>query len=170
MLGNIDHTRNLSKRPSENLETYLRRLQRVYYGTNSQRDRRRLLPTLKQAHLMVSLEYLCRLEGGSHFRSELSHVDQLSASLTRLRSDFELVFDPDSEEKWTMSECVICMEAFEPYQQIVRMPDCLHYFHADCCQQWFTSHSTVNWSAPPDQFNGCDKRCPLCNQKLDLYD
>ena len=70
---------------------------------------------MEQAHLNLSLEYLCRLEGGRHFRAEASQIYELSASLTRLKTDFELVFDPTLSDQFALKECVICMELFESY-------------------------------------------------------
>ena len=53
---------------------------------------------MERAHLNLSLEYLCRLDGGRHFRAEASQIHELSVSLTQLKTDYELVFDPALSE------------------------------------------------------------------------
>ena len=43
--------------------------------------------------------------------------------------------------------CAICLDALED-DDVVRLPDCLHLFHADCLHPWLKQRNT----------------CPLCKQ------
>ena len=37
--------------------------------------------------------------------------------------------------------CVICLIDFEEEESVMTLPSCNHYFHIDCCQQWFSNQS-----------------------------
>ena len=43
--------------------------------------------------------------------------------------------------------CAICLDSLED-DDVVRLPDCLHLFHADCLHPWLKQRNT----------------CPLCKQ------
>ncbi|KAL1543053.1 RING-type E3 ubiquitin transferase [Salvia divinorum] len=43
-------------------------------------------------------------------------------------------------------ECAICLLEFEEKEVVRQLPKCNHYFHVECVDMWFRSHST----------------CPLC--------
>ena len=52
------------------------------------------------------------------------------------------------EMKYTQSlnefdndDCVICMEPFKEGKKIKRIPNCRHFFHPKCIDEWFKSKS-----------------------------
>jgi len=63
-------------------------------------------------------------------------------------------FDPANNE-YSTTECVICMESFNPNEQISRIPICRHFFHAQCINQWFERNMAED-----------EQRCPQCNATL----
>ncbi|KAK7255686.1 hypothetical protein RIF29_29103 [Crotalaria pallida] len=50
-----------------------------------------------------------------------------------------------------MSECVICLTAFEEEESVRKLHNCKHVFHTSCIDQWLSSHSG----------------CPLCRTQID---
>lgn len=46
--------------------------------------------------------------------------------------------------------CSICFVAFENSVLVTTLPQCNHYFHQDCIQEWFKSHGT----------------CPICRLNI----
>jgi len=51
---------------------------------------------------------------------------------------------------WVGGECRICLCALEEDEDVRRLPDCGHCFHAPCAQRWLTSSKAT---------------CPLCGQE-----
>ncbi|KDP33890.1 hypothetical protein JCGZ_07461 [Jatropha curcas] len=48
-------------------------------------------------------------------------------------------------------ECSVCLSVFEEGEEVRRLPDCSHSFHAPCIDMWLYSHSD----------------CPLCRARVD---
>lgn len=42
-------------------------------------------------------------------------------------------------DEFDTNECVICIEPFVEGVPLKRIPTCRHFFHVDCCDQWFKS-------------------------------
>ncbi|XP_051114059.1 E3 ubiquitin-protein ligase EL5-like [Andrographis paniculata] len=51
-----------------------------------------------------------------------------------------------STAAYTDNECVVCLSAFEDGEELKRLPNCNHTFHAPCIDMWLYSHTD----------------CPLC--------
>ena len=52
-------------------------------------------------------------------------------------NELEVVrFDPSNNE-FSTTECVVCMDAFKQDEIISRIPICRHFFHDNCIKEWF---------------------------------
>ncbi|GLJ32512.1 hypothetical protein SUGI_0654210 [Cryptomeria japonica] len=47
-------------------------------------------------------------------------------------------------------ECVVCLSEFEDSEIVKLLPNCCHYFHKECIEIWFLSHSF----------------CPICRTRV----
>eukprot|EP00270_Netrium_digitus_P005637 TRINITY_DN1754_c0_g1_i2.p1 TRINITY_DN1754_c0_g1~~TRINITY_DN1754_c0_g1_i2.p1 ORF type:complete len:210 (+),score=16.41 TRINITY_DN1754_c0_g1_i2:224-853(+) len=54
------------------------------------------------------------------------------------------------EEGHSTVTCVVCLEDYSFGDLLRQLPECRHYFHVDCIDEWFTRHKT----------------CPVCRQSL----
>ena len=63
------------------------------------------------------------------------------------------------QDKFSMTECSICMEEFMINTTILRIPMCQHFFHPECIEKWFQSKYKNN----SEQL-----KCPLCNTPVTL--
>ncbi|KAM7488135.1 hypothetical protein LguiB_025619 [Lonicera macranthoides] len=61
------------------------------------------------------------------------------------------VFSYSSQTHATALECAVCLSEFEDNENGRLLPKCQHYFHIDCIDMWFQSHST----------------CPLCRSAVE---
>lgn len=60
------------------------------------------------------------------------------------------VVDFDSREFKDDVECVVCLSNLVDGDKARLLPSCNHWFHADCIDSWFRSHST----------------CPICRKRV----
>ena len=44
-----------------------------------------------------------------------------------------------ASNEFDIEDCVICMEPFKEGKMTKRIPNCRHFFHADCISEWFKS-------------------------------
>ncbi|GLJ32511.1 hypothetical protein SUGI_0654200 [Cryptomeria japonica] len=47
-------------------------------------------------------------------------------------------------------ECVVCLSEFADSEIVKLLPNCCHYFHKECIEIWFLSHSS----------------CPVCRTRV----
>ena len=48
--------------------------------------------------------------------------------------------------KYNYNVCPICLSKYQPKNTLKALPDCFHYFHSDCLDEWLRLNAT----------------CPLC--------
>lgn len=48
----------------------------------------------------------------------------------------EIAFEKGLDEFET-GDCVICLEGFTDGDIVKRIPTCRHFFHKECCDNWF---------------------------------
>jgi hypothetical protein len=58
-------------------------------------------------------------------------------------------------------ECAICLEALAPLERVRTLP-CLHTYHADCIDCWFSSRHCGEYACPmcctPISYEAVDKQ------------
>ncbi|KVI09624.1 putative RING-H2 finger protein ATL71 [Cynara cardunculus var. scolymus] len=86
--------------------------------------------------------------------------DILATFPTFLYSDSEIVMlhkgtgiDNNNENNYG-SDCCICLANYRPADVLRLLPECGHFFHANCIDTWLKVHPT----------------CPVCRISLDLTD
>ena len=80
----------------ESNKAHLKRLHTVFHATSDNNSRQIIMNKMERAHLALSLEHLCKLEGGKHFQNEAAEVEDISVS--KVLAEEELVFEPDIAE------------------------------------------------------------------------
>ncbi|KAI3792619.1 hypothetical protein L2E82_06504 [Cichorium intybus] len=56
------------------------------------------------------------------------------------------------------STCAICLSDYKPKESLRTIPECNHYFHSECIDEWLKSHSqTLDLDRSPDTFLKTDR-------------
>ncbi|KAL6500304.1 hypothetical protein OROHE_025670 [Orobanche hederae] len=85
-------------------------------------------------------------------RRRLRHVSTTSSrglDLSVVNAIPNFVFESKSEEHPTPG-CAVCLSDFEDREAVRVMPECNHFFHAECIDTWLQSHAD----------------CPLCRTRV----
>ena len=92
-------------------------------------------------------------------------VEKLRSDLAKIKEKYvseflsyltKIVYFKD-QQKHQVEKCSICIEDYEDGQQMLKIPECNHIFHPDCCLEWFNSKNQEK-----------EQRCPMCNIQLDI--
>lgn len=83
-----------------------------------------------------------------------SHGETIVERFRGARNSRECIPVSLSIKKQKDKDCVVCADAFEVGQTVIRLPACGHVFHQDCALKWLQQHNT----------------CPYCRRELPTDD
>lgn len=81
-------------------------------------------------------------EGGFTFRGKFYDNKTVLKTLETTKSSQFL-----SEEN-----CLICFESYKYNKNIIKMPNCRHFYHSECISEWIDASSSM--------------RCPYCRAEI----
>lgn len=99
--------------------------------------------------------------GGDHLPAETGYVELSGRSTEESSVEAAMLMSVLPRERWSYlyirdedngegdGECRVCLEVYEPDEEIVRLP-CMHYAHAGCIENWLVR-------VP---------RCPICRSDV----
>ena len=74
-----------------------------------------------------------------------------AVSVGMARSVGPLVCTYRRADGWREAACAVCLAELADGEAVRVLPECMHYFHAECVGEWLRAHDT----------------CPLCRAPLD---